>query len=86
VGEDVLPLLSSRSPELGQGKQELQSDHAQEVLPVSLLPVPGKGGLVSLGSEEDGVEVSRLADGLDVVFPVCTELTAKMVPFRASWS
>lgn len=70
VGEDVLPLLSSRSPELGQGKQELQSDHAQEVLPVSLLPVPGKGGLVSLGSEEDGVEVSRLADGLDVVFPV----------------
>lgn len=71
VGEDVLPLLSSLTPELGQEKQgELQPDHSQEVLPVSLLPVPGKGGLVSLGSEGDGVEVSHLADGLDVVFPV----------------
>ena len=68
VGNDVLALLSSLAPGLMQGEE--QSSYPKEALPVSLLPVPGTGGLVSLESDQGGMEVSSLASRLDVVFPV----------------
>ncbi|NMB12357.1 MAG: D-alanine--D-alanine ligase [Firmicutes bacterium] len=71
VGDDVLALLSSQVRQLeAKEPRQLQSSASQEALPVSLLPVPGKAGLVALDVEGETPQIPQLTNRLDVVFPV----------------
>jgi len=71
LGNDVLALLSSQASELESSEyRELQASDLTEAVSVSLLPVPGKAGLVALQSEGNALSMSHLASRLDVVFPV----------------
>ena len=71
VGDDVLALLSSQARQLeAKEPRQLQSSASQEALPVSLLPVPGKAGLVALDVEGETPQIPQLTNRLDVVFPV----------------
>ena len=64
VGDDVLKLLSSQVHRL---ETDIYPDTAT---PVSLLPVPGEGGLVLVDSLGGTPSSAHMAGQIDVVFPV----------------
>jgi D-alanine-D-alanine ligase len=71
VGDDVVALLSFQASQLSSREHgQFQSSSLQDASPVSLLPVPGKAGLVALGLEGEAPQMAQLAGRLDVVFPV----------------
>lgn len=69
VGDDVLALLTSEARQI-QSREQGRSSYTEEAVPVSLLPVPGKAGLVALELEGKALRTSSLTSHLDVVFPV----------------
>ena len=73
LGDNALPLLTQ------QVQRELESsgrargylaDNQQQVIPVSLVPIPGKAAFVSMNPQTDAAENRQIPRRLDVVFPV----------------
>ncbi len=73
LGDNALTVLTRHAQRELEGHGELLEDSLlenQQVVPVSLVPVPGKASLVSLNSEENAIRMQQVLDELDVVFPV----------------
>ena len=73
LGDNALTALTQHA----QGELKGQGDpledsllENQQVVPVSLVPIPGKASLVSMSPQEKAVKTQQTLDGLDVVFPV----------------
>jgi len=74
LGDNALPLLTQQvQRELessGRGSEDIWLDNQQQVIPVSLVPIPGKAAFVSMNPQTDAAENRQILAGLDVVFPV----------------
>ncbi|NLY51574.1 MAG: D-alanine--D-alanine ligase [Firmicutes bacterium] len=73
LGDNALTLLTQHAQKELEGQGDPLGDtllENQQVVPVSLVPIPGKASLVAVSPQENAVKAQQVLDGLDVVFPV----------------
>jgi D-alanine-D-alanine ligase len=75
LGDNALTLLTQYAQAELEGTGDPLEEHllkqpVPEVVPVSLVPIPGKASIVSLNPQENAVAMHHLLDGLDAIFPV----------------